>query len=45
MQKTGTSSTPAEKSDADELGSIALFCCGGLLISLVVVIVRMYGLF
>jgi hypothetical protein len=45
VQKTGISSTPAEKSDADELASIALFCGGGLLISLLVVLVRMYGLF
>jgi hypothetical protein len=41
---TGISLTPAEDSDAAELVSIALFSGVGLLISLVVVIVRMYGL-
>ncbi|MCP4621008.1 MAG: hypothetical protein GY844_31765 [Bradyrhizobium sp.] len=44
VPKTGISSTPAENADAGELASIALLCCTGLLISLVVVIIRMYGL-
>ena len=42
MQDTDISSTPAENEDAAELASIALFCCSGLLISLFVVILRMY---
>jgi hypothetical protein len=42
---TGISSTPAENSDADEFVSIALFSGVGLVISLVVVILRMYGFF
>ena len=45
MPNTGISSTPAENADAAELASIALFSCSGLLISLVVVVVRVYGLF
>jgi hypothetical protein len=45
VPKTGISSTPAENADTAELVSIALFSCAGLLISLVVVIIRMYGLF
>jgi hypothetical protein len=45
VPNTGISSTPAENTDAAELASIALFCCSGLLISLVVVIFRVYGLF
>ena len=45
VPKTGISSTPAENADATEFVSIALFSCGGLLISLLVVIIRMYGLF
>jgi len=45
VPKTGISSTPADNADASELASIALLCCSGLLISLVVVIIRMYGLF
>lgn len=45
MPKTGISSTPAENADTGEFVSIALFSGVGLLISLVVVIIRMYGLF
>ena len=45
VPKTEISSTPAENADVSELTSIALLCCSGLLISLVVVIIRMYGLF
>jgi hypothetical protein len=45
VPETGISSTPAENADAAELSSIALLCCTGLLISLGVVIIRMYGLF
>jgi hypothetical protein len=41
---TGISSTPTEDSEAAEFVSIALFSGVGLLISVVVVIVRMYGL-
>lgn len=41
---TGIFSTPAEDSEAAEFVSIALFSGVGLLISLVVVIVRMYDL-
>jgi hypothetical protein len=45
VSKTGISSTPAENADAAEFVSIALMSGTGLLISLFVVIVRMYGLF
>jgi hypothetical protein len=45
VPKTDISSSPAEDADAAELSSIALFCGTGLLISLAVVIIRMYGLF
>jgi hypothetical protein len=45
VPNTGISSTPAENADAAELASIALFSCSGLLISLVVVVIRVYGLF
>jgi len=45
VAKSGISSTPAENADAAEFVSIALFSCSGLLISLGIVIIRMYGLF
>jgi hypothetical protein len=45
VPKIDISSSPAENADAAEFTSIALLCCTGLLISLVVVIIRMYGLF
>jgi hypothetical protein len=45
VPKTDISSSPAENADTAELSSIALLCCTGLLISLIVVIIRMYGLF
>jgi hypothetical protein len=49
VPESDISSTPAENADAAELSSIALLCCTGLcctglLISLIVVIIRMYGL-
>jgi hypothetical protein len=44
VPKTDISSSPAENADTAELSSIALLCCTGLLISLIVVIIRMYGL-
>lgn len=43
VPKTGISDTPAENEETAELVSIALFSCTGLLISLVVVALRMYG--
>ncbi|MGQ0684850.1 hypothetical protein [Bradyrhizobium sp.] len=45
MPKTGISSTPAENADANELVSIALFSCTGLLVSVLVVVCRVYGIF
>ena len=45
MPKSGLSSTPAENPDAAEVVSIALFSCSGLLISLIVVILRIHGVF
>ncbi|UPK08517.1 hypothetical protein [Bradyrhizobium sp. 170] len=42
---TGISSTPAENSDTAQLVSIALFSGVGLLISLLIVICRMNGIF
>jgi hypothetical protein len=45
VPKSGLSSTPAENPDAAEVVSIALFSCSGLLISLIVVILRIHGVF
>jgi hypothetical protein len=45
VPETDISSNPAENAETAELVSIALFSCSGLLVSLVVVIVRVYGLF
>ena len=42
---TGISSTPAENSDTAQFASIALFSGVGLLISLIVVILRINGVF
>jgi hypothetical protein len=42
---TGISSTPAENSDAPQFVSVALFSGVGLLISLIVVILRIHGVF
>jgi hypothetical protein len=42
---TGISSTPAENSDTAQFVSIALFSGVGLLISLVIVLCRMNGIF
>jgi hypothetical protein len=42
---TGISSTPAENSDTAQIASIALFSGVGLLISLIVVILRINGVF
>jgi hypothetical protein len=42
---TGISSTPAENSDTAQIASIALFSGIGLLISLIVVILRINGVF
>lgn len=42
---TGVSSTPAENEDAAEFTSIALFSGVGALISLVVLILRIHGIF
>ncbi|MCK1514350.1 hypothetical protein IVB22_17615 [Bradyrhizobium sp. 190] len=42
---TGISSTPAENSDTTQFVSIALFSGVGLLISLVIVICRINGIF
>jgi hypothetical protein len=42
---TGISSTPAENSDTVQFVSIALFSGVGLLASLIVVLLRMYGVF
>ena len=45
VSKTGISSTPSENADAAEFVSVALMSGTGLLISLLVVLIRMYGLF
>ena len=42
---TGISSTPAENSDTAQFVSIALFSGAGLLVSLIVVILRINGVF
>jgi hypothetical protein len=42
---TGISSTPAENSDTAQFTSIVLFSGVGLLISLIVVILRINGVF
>jgi hypothetical protein len=42
---TGISSTPAENSDTTQFVSIALFSGVGLLVSLIVVLLRMHGVF
>jgi hypothetical protein len=42
---TGVSSTPAENSDTAQFVSIALFSGVGLLASLIVVLLRMNGVF
>ena len=42
---TGISSTPAENSDTVQFVSIALFSGVGLLVSLIVVILRINGVF
>jgi hypothetical protein len=42
---TGISSTPAENSDTAQFVSIALFSGVGLLVSLIVVILRINGVF
>jgi hypothetical protein len=42
---TGISSTPAENSDTAQFVSIALFSGVGLLASLIVVLLRMNGVF
>ena len=42
---TGISSTPAENSDTAQLVSVALFSGVGLLVSLIVVILRINGVF
>jgi hypothetical protein len=42
---TGISSTPAENSDTAQFVSIALFSGVGLLVSLIIVLLRMYGVF
>jgi len=42
---TGVSSTPAENSDTSQFVSIALFSGVGLLGSLIVVLLRMNGVF
>ena len=42
---TGISSTPAENSDTAQFVSVALFSGVGLLVSLIVVILRIHGVF
>ncbi|MEH2498578.1 hypothetical protein V1294_005057 [Bradyrhizobium sp. AZCC 1678] len=42
---TGISSTPAENSDTAQFVSIALFSGVGLLVSLIIVLLRMNGVF
>ena len=42
---TGISSTPAENSDTAQFVSIALFSGIGLLVSVIVVILRIHGIF
>jgi hypothetical protein len=42
---TGISSTPAENSDTAQFASIALFSGVGLLAALIVVLLRMHGVF
>ncbi|CAN7574466.1 hypothetical protein LJR220_005257 [Bradyrhizobium sp. LjRoot220] len=42
---TGISSTPAENSDTAQFVSVALFSGVGLLVSLIVVILRINGVF
>ncbi|MBR1246383.1 hypothetical protein JQ609_05490 [Bradyrhizobium sp. AUGA SZCCT0169] len=45
MKTTGISSTPAESSDTAQFVSVALFSGVGLLVSLIVVILRINGVF
>ncbi|MBR1189875.1 hypothetical protein [Bradyrhizobium sp. AUGA SZCCT0160] len=45
MKTTGISSTPAENSDTAQFVSVALFSGVGLLASLIVVILRINGVF